>query len=551
MPSNTTDRRYPIIYVRGYAGGQSEVEETVADPYNGFNVGSTKVRQAWTGEINRHFFESPLVRLMKVYEYLDVYSDGQELSLDKPIPPRPIVIYRYYDITSKDLGAGVREEIEQQARGLAELIINLRDRICGEDAAARKAFRIYLIAHSMGGLICRCMLQNDKVSTFILDEPDRSRTPQERARRLAQARSAVDKVVTYGTPHNGIDLRLIGNVPGFFTRNNADNFNRKRMREYLGLAPGPDEESVATLDGKFDPDRFFTVVGTNQRDYEVSGGLVRSAVGPMSDDLVRIANATVSGPWTVDGQTVRRSSPRAFVHRAHSGHYGIVNSEEGYQNVVRFLYGDVRVDGMLEVHSIALPSKIERIYLENKEKEKRGDKIRPIRASYHFEAVVRVRGAMWDLHRRTVAEGSAVFASFDELLRHKEIGLAKPRRPHLFSTFLSRAQRVNTNRQSLGFTIDIGILVPQYEVDNRLWFDDHYEGGYLFRDKINLEAIADDKATGGWRVRFGFDSRTPNRATTEADAIPGDGCVNFRVPVKQASKPGIDAHLLLTARGWE
>lgn len=81
-------------------------------------------------------------------------------------------------------------------------------------------------------------------------------------------------------------------------------------------------------------------------------------------------------------------------------------------------------------------------------------------------------------------------------------------------------------------------------------FSDHYEGGYLFRDKINLEAIPDDSVKGGWRLKFGYDSRTPNRATTEADATPGDGLVAFRVPVKQTSKPGIDAHLVLTARGW-
>lgn len=530
------DRRYPIIYVRGYAGSQSEVEETVADPYNGFNVGSTKIRQAWTGEINRHYFESPLVRLMKEYEYSDVYSDGRELPLERPVPERPIVIYRYYDITSKEVGAGAREEIEQQARGLAELILNLRDRICESDAAAKSQFRVYLIAHSMGGLICRAMLQNDNVLDLA---------------RLKEARAAVDKVVTYGTPHNGIDLRLIGNVPGFFTRNNADNFNRQRMREYLGLPPGRDEESVATLNGMFDPQRFFTIVGTNQRDYEVGGGAVRAAVGPMSDGLVRIANATVSGLWKVNGKEEMRHSPRAFVHRAHSGHYGMVNSEEGFQNVARFLFGDALVHGVLEVASISLPPKIDRIYQENKEKEKRGEKIRPIRASYHFEVIVRVRGALWDLHRRTVAEGSAVFRTFDQLLRHQEIGLVEPRHPHLFSAFLSRKARVNTNRQGLGFTVDLGILVPQYEVDNRLWFDDHYEGGYLFRDKINLEAVPDDKIDGGWRLKYGFDSRTPNRATMEAEATPGDGFVTFRVPVKQSSKPGIDAHLVLTARVWE
>ncbi|MDZ7734760.1 MAG: hypothetical protein U5P41_00315 [Gammaproteobacteria bacterium] len=40
---------YPIVYVRGYAGSRGEVEATVADPYMGFNLGSMKVRQRWTG----------------------------------------------------------------------------------------------------------------------------------------------------------------------------------------------------------------------------------------------------------------------------------------------------------------------------------------------------------------------------------------------------------------------------------------------------------------------------------------------------------------------
>jgi hypothetical protein len=35
---------HPIIYVRGFAATSGEIEETVADPYMGFNIGSTKAR---------------------------------------------------------------------------------------------------------------------------------------------------------------------------------------------------------------------------------------------------------------------------------------------------------------------------------------------------------------------------------------------------------------------------------------------------------------------------------------------------------------------------
>ena len=62
---------HPIIYVRGFAATQGEIEEAVADPYMGFNIGSTKARQVWTGELKKFFFESPIVRLQREHDYDD------------------------------------------------------------------------------------------------------------------------------------------------------------------------------------------------------------------------------------------------------------------------------------------------------------------------------------------------------------------------------------------------------------------------------------------------------------------------------------------------
>jgi hypothetical protein len=50
---------YPIIYVRGYAGTEGDIEDTVSDPYMGFNIGSTRIRTLWTGDTERYYFESP------------------------------------------------------------------------------------------------------------------------------------------------------------------------------------------------------------------------------------------------------------------------------------------------------------------------------------------------------------------------------------------------------------------------------------------------------------------------------------------------------------
>ncbi len=523
----------PIIYVRGYAGTSSEVEDTVSDPYMGFNLGSTRVRTVWTGQTDRLYFESPLVRLMKDYQYTDVYSVGLNKTDVKEFPggdldPRSIIIYRYYDQVSSVFGAGKQVAMEDFGKGLNDLILKVKRNVCKpDDVEANAAFKVYLVGHSMGGLVIRCFLQNPKVGT-------------EEARRL------VDKVFTYATPHNGIELEIVGNVPGFFTANSADNFNRARMASYLGLPDGTDP--VNTLNGAFNPDRFFCLVGSNAKDYTVAAGWSSRVVGPFSDGLVRINNAVLASSGKPNESL--QLSPRAYVHRSHSGYYGIVNSEEGYQNLIRFLFGDIRVDGRLDIRSITLPADLQ------KEKEKakaKGEKKR-IRASYHFETVAGVRGAHWELSRLTLAENSSVFRTYADLFPDEaepdEIARANHESPELFTAFLSKASKVNKNRNSLGFSIDLRVLVPDYEVDGILFLDNHFPGGHIFRDRLNIEAIPDDEVPGGWRIRYSFESDNPTKATTGMLGTPLGDRLEFRIPIKQPRPPGIDADLVLTARRW-
>lgn len=515
---------YPIIYVRGYAGTSSEVEDTVSDPYMGFNLGSTRVRTVWTGRTDRLYFESPLVRLMKDHKYTDVYSVGLnkaeiEKFPDGELDPRSIIIYRYYDQVSSVFGDGKQVKMEDFGRGLNNLILKVRQCVCKTDEE-RAAFKVHLVGHSMGGLVIRCFLQNPEVGT-------------------KEARALVDKVFTYATPHNGIEFEIIGNVPGFFDINSVTNFNRDRMTAYLALPEGT--ERVNTLNGAFNPDRAFCLVGTNAKDYTVAAGWSSRVVGPFSDGLVRINNAVLSGSDKAGAPP--RLSPRAYVHRSHSGYYGIVNSEEGYQNLTRFLFGDVRVDGRLDIRSVTLPADLQR------EREK-GKKIR---ASYHFEVVAGVRGAHWELSRRTVAENSSVFRTYADLFPDQadadEKARANHESPELFSAFLSTEARVNKQRKSLGFSVDLRVLVPDYEVDGILFLDNHFPGGHIFRDRLNIEAIPSDDP-GGWRIRYAFESDRPTQATKPMTGEPLDDRLEFRIPIKQPKPPGIDADLVLTARPW-
>jgi hypothetical protein len=162
-----------------------------------------------------------------------------------------------------------------------------------------------------------------------------------------------------------------------------------------------------------------------------------------------------------------------------------------------------------------------------------------------------VRGAHWDLSRRVADENSTVFRTYDELFpKATSSGRPDHQRPELFTAYLSTAAKVVPQRASLGFSIDLGVLVPDYEVDGQLWLDHHYRGGYIFRDKLNLDAIP--PKTGGdlWRLRYGFDSSTPNRATREAEGSMQDGKLKFRIPIVQKNRPGIDATLIITASDW-
>ena len=503
---------YPVVYIRGYAGSQGEVEDTVADPYMGFNIGATKVRQKWTGDINRYIFESPLVRLMKDWDYQDVFLDGEEIYEKRKLPERSVWIYRYYEPVSKDLGTGKRPEMEDYARGLADFLARLRYAYTEGDPKREADFRVYLVAHSMGGLVARCYLQNIRQSYVakrqsVTDPNEFIEDPNP---------VIVDKVFTYASPHGGIDMRLIGNIPRFLQFNNMENFNEKRMREYLAI--GDKETPVHSLDGKFDAKRVFSLIGTNSSDYKVAHGLSSAAVGPLSDGLVQIKNAYVDG------------SPRAFVHRAHSGHYGIVNSEEGYQNLGRFLFGDLRVDGKLHIDKITLPDFAQRAK----------DKGKEVRASYYVECVTCVRGADWDLSRRLVAEECAILVKFDTHIHGNQPAF-------LFSAFLSKAAIVSSSSKSMMFALDLRIQVPRYEINGRVKRSQYIREGYIFRDKLNLRVLADDEGT---RLYYDWDSDRPNAAFQHAELETRDIGWRWFTPIVTREDPKIEAKLELSGKPW-
>lgn len=499
-----TPPHYPIIYVRGYAATMREIEATVSTPYMGFNRGSTKVRLGHTDDKPvRFIFESPLIRLMKDESYIDAYKDGDFVPLRQQVDSRSVWIFRYYEKDSESFGDGKKDPIESYAKDLRDFILRVREQVCQGDVEELKKFKVYLVAHSMGGLICRTYLQ-----------------------KVARNREHyVDKVFTYATPHGGIEMMGL-NAPdlGALDKIHVRNFNRPYMRKYLGLSK---DAPVTSLDGAFPPDHFFCFVGTNHRDYDAFFGLSKRGTGLTSDGLVMMKNAVVD------------SAPRAFAHRSHSGPFGIVNSEEGYQNLRRFLFGQVRIDARLAADEITLPRAVQ----EEKGKGKK------IQARYNIDVCAKVRGGGSYLSERRVRNDSAIRKRYEDLVVEK-----KP--AYLFSGFLLNSAKTRRRATALAFALEIAIEVPLFEVNGRFWFDEHFEGETLLNETVTLHLR---RGGGKTTVRYGLRTNVGSGHATKPVSLTDageDGRIHLEIPLgfkerlKNPPRPGFRGRLLLTASPW-
>ena len=335
--------KLPVVYVRGFAGTTSGINTAVDDPFYGFNSGSTHVRVGRGGTPVMYQFEGPLLALLvdEGYELLGTGTQGgQRAWLEQaagPVPANSVWVHRFYDVSATAWGQDPHQfSVEHAGKDLLELIRLVR--------AKTGAPRVYLVAHSMGGLICRCLLQKvipDTQAAGDLGEP---------------ATDLVDRLFTFATPHGGIafdiGFGLLEWARDTFGIAGADIFGPTQMWRYLtpeadqrtheqatrarpGEGEPPPGWNPRSVYGAFPVERIFTLVGTNPGDYKVALGLSSAAVGVESDGLVQTGNAVVPG------------ARQAYVHRSHSGRYGIVNSEEGYQNLRRFLLGDLEVHAAL------------------------------------------------------------------------------------------------------------------------------------------------------------------------------------------------------------
>jgi PGAP1-like protein len=350
--SAPTRRALPLILIRGFGGVGVEDEKRVA--YQGFNDGTVYPQKR--GE--NYIYEGLILRFMKAdWKYQDAtnvvgyYSRAVEVETDKlpeelesfekshftgervvidaamarnlvrseGDPCKTLWVFRYYDLDDR--------HFETYGKALVRLISFIRDLAQLKQPDAPKP-KVNILAHSMGGLLVREAVQ---VTYPGLRQ---------------QAQDHINKIVTLGTPHQGISFQFLQDwikldaeeeLEHFNPKFQADKDKKDRKGRYKGKK---NEAAYIYFKDHFPVDRLLTVVGTNYRTYSVGAAswlnrlfAVAGEGGPTynrSDGLVKQAFAQIPG------------APRTFVHKCHGGQDSLVTSREAYEIATRFFFGNVR-----------------------------------------------------------------------------------------------------------------------------------------------------------------------------------------------------------------
>ncbi|ETX16710.1 hypothetical protein OCH239_00640 [Roseivivax halodurans JCM 10272] len=333
----------PIVLIRGFGGLDTEEERDLT--HQGFNVGSH-----YPHKRGQNYIYPGLVLSMirSKYGYHDAtntigYYARAQSGIPDPLPEpvaglpkshfegtvivdpfsleemlergidmrRTLWVFRYYDLGSRTF--------DTYRQALMRAIELIQDSVALQ-TGTREAVNV--IAHSMGGLIARDTLQLGYKTTKA-------------------AHAAINKLVTLGTPHQGIAFQRLPRLDwlGLSAEDELEAFNPETQAD--AGRPG----SFKNLARSFDPRRLLCIVGTNYRDYmRISslanrfsplpgeGGLLYNR----SDGLVKHSAAQIPGAY------------RTFVHKTHGGYNSLVTARESCEVAMRFLFGNTRMRVFLE-----------------------------------------------------------------------------------------------------------------------------------------------------------------------------------------------------------
>jgi len=333
-----TRKPLPLILIRGFGGVGVEDEKRIA--YQGFNDGTVYPRKR--GE--NYIYEGLILRLMKsAWSYQDAtnvvgyYASpvSESVTIPAELKDLPAEFFSAYKVVldpAMALSIRDRQRTRDASRTLwvfryydlndrtfpvyGEALVRLIDFI--RALAAEKGGpkpRVNIIAHSMGGLLVREAIQRTYPKAGL------------------KADDYINKVVTLGTPHQGIAFQVLSRWIGIDAKEELEHFNSDVQKD------SSNETAYVNLHKHFDRRRLLTVVGTNYRTYGVTVSSwanrwfsVSDEYGPnynRSDGLVKQQYAQVPG------------APRTFVHKCHGGADSLVTSREAFEIATRFFFGNI------------------------------------------------------------------------------------------------------------------------------------------------------------------------------------------------------------------
>ncbi len=338
-----TLRPLPLILIRGFGGLGIEDEKRIA--YQGFNDGTVYpqkrgenyiyegfilrfLKSAWKYQDATNvvgYYSSPVTVKPEIPDELKeldkkkffsgdkvVIDPAMALSLMKNVedPCRTIWVFRYYDLDDRKFKI-YGEALVRLIDFIRELAVWRQVKEGGQPVRPK----VNIIAHSMGGLLVREAVQ-------------RTYPPKRRAE------DCINKIVTLGTPHQGISFQILKNWIRIDAEQELEHFNPDFQKD----AANP--SAYVNFSKHFPVNRLLTIVGTNYRTYDVGVASTLNRMSPIggefglnynrSDGLVKQTSAQIPG------------APRAFVHKCHGGFDSLVTSRESFEIATRFFFGNVR-----------------------------------------------------------------------------------------------------------------------------------------------------------------------------------------------------------------
>lgn len=122
---------------------------------------------------------------------------------------------------------------------------------------------------------------------------------------------------------------------------------------------------------------------------------------------------------------------------------------------------------------------------------------------------------------------------------------------YLSTVFLANRSRVNKQRRSLAYSVALGVRVPDYEIDRKLWINEHYEGGYLFRNAILLEMVPPASADEAWTIHYAWQNQGTAIADQKIDTEGlCEGKIEVSIPFDSDTTPGMSGNLRFVVTAW-